>query len=453
MTTLDFLIELGATVVESFIYICTIAKLAGQKYTGKQWYWRVAAGVICDSALVTVMNQIETFSFATIFVVGIILVIYCKLFSRGSILVCLTAVMLSLMVMTAIDGFTFFAAGLVSENPITDSRSFMLLMMPGIVRTLYLAANKGVQLMLYLCFRKRFPDLRRLSAKYTVILLTVSFAALVLECSLLNVVLSDSLLIMQTAILFTFLFAVACVVIVLAASFLSLRYQSEKEQNRLLSTVNALTEENYQKLSVLQKELSKQNHDFTNHVRTLNGLLREEDAAEALRYTEVLLKAPLERTALCKSGNTIIDAVINSKIAEAEELSIEFRFQVNFALPTNISAVDICTILGNQIDNALEACQKVQDEKDRRIDVRIYQQANSVAVFQVSNTVESDPFENNEELKTTKTDSEKLHGLGIQNIRETAEKYQGILENSYQNGKFISSALLYFTSIATEEKS
>ncbi|MCH5352119.1 MAG: sensor histidine kinase, partial [Acutalibacter sp.] len=264
---------------------------------------------------------------------------------------------------------------------------------------------------------------------------------------------SDSLLIMQTAILFTFLFAVACVVIVLAASFLSLRYQSEKEQNRLLSTVNALTEENYQKLSVLQKELSKQNHDFTNHVRTLNGLLREEDAAEALRYTEVLLKAPLERTALCKSGNTIIDAVINSKIAEAEELSIEFRFQVNFALPTNISAVDICTILGNQIDNALEACQKVQDEKDRRIDVRIYQQANSVAVFQVSNTVESDPFENNEELKTTKTDSEKLHGLGIQNIRETAEKYQGILENSYQNGKFISSALLYFTSIATEEKS
>ncbi|MCH5353676.1 MAG: hypothetical protein J1E06_09450, partial [Acutalibacter sp.] len=235
MTTLDFLIELGATVVESFIYICTIAKLAGQKYTGKQWYWRVAAGVICDSALVTVMNQIETFSFATIFVVGIILVIYCKLFSRGSILVCLTAVMLSLMVMTAIDGFTFFAAGLVSENPITDSRSFMLLMMPGIVRTLYLAANKGVQLMLYLCFRKRFPDLRRLSAKYTVILLTVSFAALVLECSLLNVVLSDSLLIMQTAILFTFLFAVACVVIVLAASFLSLRYQSEKEQNTKLN--------------------------------------------------------------------------------------------------------------------------------------------------------------------------------------------------------------------------
>ena len=452
MTTSVFLIELAATALESTGYVGVSARLAGRKYTGKQWYVRILLGMFLYTVLVTALNQIELFSFVTPVFSTLFLTLYLNVTARGSFLVKLTSTIFTTMAMCAVDFTTFFAAGLLSENPITDSRSFMLLMTPSIVRTLYLAANKGIQLILYFCLRKRLPDLRRLPMRYILTLLVVSTVSFVLECSLLNMVLSESLLIMQTAILFTFLFAVACVVIVLAASFLSLRYQSEKEQNRLLSTVNALTEENYQKLSVLQRELSKQNHDFTNHVRTLNELLREDDLPEALRYTEVLLRAPLERTALCKSGNTIIDAVINSKIAEAEELKIDFRFQVNFALPTNISAVDICTILGNQIDNALEACRQVKDPENLRIDVHVYQQANSVAVFQVSNTVESDPFENNEELKTTKTDTEKLHGLGIQNIRETAEKYQGILENSYQNGKFLSSVLLYFTPQASEKK-
>ena len=452
MITPDFLIEIAATTAEAVVIIGVAIRLAGLKYTGKQWYFRMALITLCYVLFVSALNLIEIFSYGTMIAAGLILVLYCRLFCRGSLLVCLTSAILSLLFVSALDFFILFSSGMLLENPVTDARSFMLLMNPGFIRTVYLVADKGLQLILYLCLRRILPELRRLPGRYIWILFAVGSVSLVLECSLTGMVLSESLLIMQTAILFTFLFAVACVVIVLAASFLSLRYQSEKEQNRLLSTVNALTEENYQKLSVLQRELSKQNHDFTNHVRTLNELLREDDLPEALRYTEVLLRAPLERTALCKSGNTIIDAVINSKIAEAEELKIDFRFQVNFALPTNISAVDICTILGNQIDNALEACRQVKDSENRRIDVHVYQQANSVAVFQVSNTVESDPFENNEELKTTKTDTEKLHGLGIQNIRETAEKYQGILENSYQNGKFLSSVLLYFTSPVNAEQ-
>lgn len=114
-------------------------------------------------------------------------------------------------------------------------------------------------------------------------------------------------------------------------------------------------------------------------------------------------------------------------------------------IPTNIAPIDISTILGNQLDNAIEACQKIADSENRQINVHIYQQVGSVAVFQVSNTVVEDPFLHNADLHTTKDNSNSLHGMGLQNIRETAEKYQGILENSYRNGKFISSVLLYFT--------
>lgn len=249
------------------------------------------------------------------------------------------------------------------------------------------------------------------------------------------------------------IFILACIIVLLAVCSISTDYRAEKETNHLLSTVNTLTEKNYQMLSALQKELSKQNHDFTKHVQTIHELIKEDDTKEALRYTYMLLKIPAERAALCKSGNSVIDAIINAKITEAEQKQISFNFQVNFSIPTNIASVDICTILGNQLDNAIEACQKIADSKNRQIDVHVYQQAGSAAVFQVSNTVSEDPFLHNASLKTVKDNLNSLHGLGIQNIRETAEKYQGILENRYQNGRFISSVLLYFTPQVSVENS
>lgn len=405
MTTLNSIIETLATLSEAFAWVAVSLHFSGASKRGDRFWLKILIGGILDALLVYFLNQIELFSFVTPILTLALFALYSFALSREKILVCITSSTITVITMGAIDYILFFFIGMVSENPIIDARTFMALMSPGFPRYLYLAAAKTAQILLAVCVVKKLPSLRKLRTQYTVLLLIVSSAFYVMMVHLVSMILSASILVLQTAVILSLIFILACIIVVLAVCFISTDYRAEKETNHLLSTVNTLTEENYQKLSALQKELSKQNHDFTKHVQTIHGLIEGNDREEALRYTDMLLKVPTERASLCKSGNSVIDAVINSKISEAAQKQIGFHFQVNFSIPTNIASVDICTILGNQLDNAIEACQKIADSENRQINVHIYQQVGSVAVFQVSNTVVEDPFLHNADLHTTKDNS------------------------------------------------
>lgn len=452
MTILNSIIEFFATLSEAFAWVTVSVHFSGVK-RNKVRQWLIAMGGILYAALIAFLNTINIFSFVTQLIAYLFLSFFPFFIMRKSFLRCTASAALTMLIMVSIDYILFFLFGIISENPIIDTRTFMVLMSPGIPRYLYLITAKSAQILLAVCVVKKLPSLEKLRTKYTALLLIVSGASYFMMSYLVSMILSSSILVLQTAVILSLIFILACIIVLLAVCSISTDYRAEKETNHLLSTVNTLTEKNYQMLSALQKELSKQNHDFTKHVQTIHGLIKENDTKEALRYTYMLLKIPAERAALCKSGNSVIDAIINAKITEAEQKQISFNFQVNFSIPTNIASVDICTILGNQLDNATEACQKIADSKNRQINVHVYQQAGSAAVFQVSNTVSEDPFLHNASLKTVKDNLNSLHGLGIQNIRETAEKYQGILENRYQNGRFISSVLLYFTPQVSVENS
>lgn len=449
MNLINFAIELAATLSEAFTWVA-IALHFSNSLKREEPVWRpILIGGLIDALLVSLLNQIQLFSFmtsvATMACIAAFSFLWGGEWSKRKLLISLSATVVTVTAMASTDYILFFLFGLMTENPVIDSRTFMALMSPGLPRYLYLLTAKLGQILLAVLVIRSLPTMHKMPVPYLAALLFVGTAFYVLICYLVSMILSASILIMQTAVILSLIFILVGIIGLLAVCFISTDYRVEKETNQLLSTVNALTEENYRKLSALQKELSKQNHDFAKHVRTIASLLNNQDTEEALRYVDELLKVPSQRAALCKSGNSVIDAIINSKITEAEERQIDFRFQVNFALPTNITSVDICTILGNQLDNAMEACLKIEKKENRRIDIHIYQQLTSVAVFQVSNSVAEDPFLNNADLRSTKDDSDRLHGLGIQNIRETAEKYHGILENSYQNGKFTSSVLVYYT--------
>lgn len=451
MNILYSIIEIVATLSEAVAWITVILCFTDTKNAKTELAKKIALGSVFYTLFVSLLNQINIFSFLTAFLVMAFLALYSFFWNRDKILICITSTVIVVTAMASIDYILFFLFGLITENPVIDTRTFMTLMSPGLTRCLYLLTTKTLQIFLAFILIGKLPPLKKLRTKHVILLLIACSTFYFMMTYLVSLILSASILVLQTAVILSIIFIFVSIIVLLAVCFISTDYRVEKETNQLLSTVNALTEENYRKLSALQKELSKQNHDFSKHLRTIASLLNNQDTEEALRYVDELLKVPSQRAALCKSGNSVIDAIINSKITEAEEHQIDFRFQVNFALPTNITSVDICTILGNQLDNAMEACLKIEKKENRRIDVHIYQQLTSVVVFQVSNSVAEDPFLNNADLRSTKYNPDRLHGLGIQNIRETAEKYQGILENSYQNGRFTSSVLICFTPTLEKE--
>ena len=164
----------------------------------------------------------------------------------------------------------------------------------------------------------------------------------------------------------------------------------------------------------------------------------------AQEYISQLLSATYKNTPRCRSGNDVIDAIVNCKAAEAEEKKIAFTFSVHLTSAIYIPSIVLCAVLSNQLDNALEASQKIAKEQERYVKVVIEQKGNFLS-FHVENRTDRDPFDSTGSLPSTKTDPALVHGLGIQNITETVEKHLGTLENSYHDHVFISFAVMQNT--------
>ena len=122
-----------------------------------------------------------------------------------------------------------------------------------------------------------------------------------------------------------------------------------------------------------------------------------------------------------------------------EVLGIRSNVQVEFPKNTNILARDICTILSNLLDNAIEATQFVEEPDVIELTIR---RVNYMLLIKVSNSCIQDR-EFIEYPETTK-ENKKMHGWGIPSVKETVEKYNGTLKLAKDNGRFIVSAMLCF---------
>lgn len=114
-----------------------------------------------------------------------------------------------------------------------------------------------------------------------------------------------------------------------------------------------------------------------------------------------LLKTSYHQATQCHSGNDIVDAIINSKLAEAQVKNIQFTYMANLHIPVKIDPVDLCGVLANQLENAFEACIQISDPAKRIVHAEI-KQVQSFVILRVENTVLSDPFADNPNLYSTK---------------------------------------------------
>ena len=180
-------------------------------------------------------------------------------------------------------------------------------------------------------------------------------------------------------------------------------------------------------------------HDFHHHLAVIDSLAQREKPAQISEYVHSIMDTSFLSAPLCRCGNDIIDAVINTKLREAEQKEITLDFRIILKDLSAFEQADICAILSNQIENAFEACEAVPPEKRVQIDIR---QRENFVLFKVTNLVASDPFLHNASLTSTKTGDGAVHGLGLRNMQDIAEKYSGSLKNEYVDGRFTSTVLI-----------
>lgn len=220
------------------------------------------------------------------------------------------------------------------------------------------------------------------------------------------------------------------------------QYEVEKELARLKTEQAELLERDYTTLNNAYAINAKLFHDFHNHIGLLRNLLSHSKSEEAMQYLDEL-KAPVqEMTETVWTGDETVDYIINSKAVTAKEHNIQYQVQVEFPHHTNLRSVDLCAILGNLLDNALEAAAQIPEKEERFIRLTI-RRINQMIIIKAENSFCSPPVSQDGVLTTSKGKN-GLHGWGLKSAQTAAEKYDGTVQTSYKDNVFKAVATLSY---------
>lgn len=431
--------ELFATFTEGLLVLSVSSSMCGEKYKTKTHYILVLLFTVIYTALITYMNTLQTFSFTTITLAVLYSFAVLFILSPGKLLLKAASTMVTWFFMHALDYTVFYSLIMIIGRTLILSDGIALFMSHGWARILFGLTDRFLQITIFLLFRKLYSKLKALDNKNTFSLFFISTISFVLIQGLTALIFTDSAKTMQIVVVLSFIFIILCLIAVIVAIYINSKHQKEKRESELMSLSNEMMERNFAELQNSQNAIHQQVHDFKNHIRTISGLIDSDVSAK--KYIEDLLSVSYTQAQYCHSNNDIINSIINCKVIDAKTQNIPFEHRVNLYEPLYLSSVDICAILANQIDNALESCVKIQDADKRFVRVEIWQKE-SFVFFKVTNATNENPFNSKHKLVSTKSNKDGLHGFGIKNISRAVSAYGGILENEYKDGQFISTAMV-----------
>lgn len=434
-----YLMELSATFTEGIMALSACAKMSKEKFSRKKNALLILGFTVFYTVFVTLMNEWKVFSFVTILVCIFYTFFITKFLSKGSWLLTATSTMISWFSLHAIDYLIFYCFLMIAGHSLDITKCVDSVMLSGNMRAAFLAIDKITEIIIFIVCRKLYGKLRLLDNKYLAVIFLITCGSYIIMSVITAFIMSSTIWIIQTTVIFALVFIVMSFISAIFASALSSKYQAERRESEMMAVTNAMMEKNFKQTQAAQTAVRQQVHDFKNHLRTVSGMLEADSPAK--KYIDDLLSVSYGQAQYCHSSSEVINSIINCKINDAKLEGIPFEHYVMLSSPVYISSVDICAILANQIDNALEACKKIPSDSDRYIKVKIWQKE-SFIFFKVTNTSIKNPFGKNGELISSKSNAGDKHGFGVKNILKTVNRYGGTLKNEYHDGCFTSAAML-----------
>lgn len=180
------------------------------------------------------------------------------------------------------------------------------------------------------------------------------------------------------------------------------------------------------------EELKRFRHDVKNHFLAIEQLIKLNKNEQALKYLSNITYRLDSTVGYSTTSNIEIDSIINYKLSIAANENIHVSSNISIPQNFDFNADDFVTILGNLLDNAKEACEKIQNNKFIKIDMK-YDRGS--LIISVINSFDGKPNVHDNRYLTTKSNIE-LHGIGIRSIKKTVEKYDGFLTISHTDKEF-----------------
>ncbi len=192
-----------------------------------------------------------------------------------------------------------------------------------------------------------------------------------------------------------------------------------------------LMEHSYGEIREIYMDMRGWRHDYHNHMQVMKAQLSMGNLDGVRTYLDELERELDRIDTVVRSGNLMVDAILNSKLTLARRQKIAVNCKVKVPEQIGVEDVDLCVILGNLLENALEAC--AQTEEPNRF-LRIYMTVNGSQLYlSVQNSAREEPDFNQRNYITRKRGN---HGLGMKRVQAAVDKYDGYLNLANEPGIF-----------------
>ena len=199
----------------------------------------------------------------------------------------------------------------------------------------------------------------------------------------------------------------------------------KKSKLALLQKENELYSRQCEIMQSSTEDLQAFRHDMSNQLIILNHLLEEGKDEEARRQLDQLSRFIKGKVIYSTSGNIIIDGLVNYKLQSVASENIKVETEIVVPKQLNIDIADFVTLLGNLLDNALEALKKV-DREQRILTIKIMFSQERL-IGRITNTYCGEIYLKDDKILTSKKEKQK-HGYGLSNVEKIIKKYNGYLK-------------------------
>lgn len=424
MITFYWIVEYLGSFIDTLMCCMFCGIFIGEK--NNEYRRRIFVYSLIGALIIVCINAIKIVSFISslMFMIMYIIIqwlIYGEQKKRAVFLVFLYG-----MTITAVEFVVIYVALFLTHQRTIEEQS------P--TRYIGMVISKVILVTVIMIIDKIVSKRRIISGKYAAIIGCVAFFIFASNFSIIYLGLKqqDS----NVALISTIFFVAAMILGVLLLYFilkLADSYEKQKNielvemQNRMLSKSLEDTERAFD----LWRESI---HNYKNNIITLAQLTEQGKTAEVKEYLKDEIQQLGIKMNYAMTGNKVIDAVLATKKNSAEHKGINFYANGNIPDKCVIDDIDFTNIIGNLLDNAIEAAEKVENGN---VSIVIKPQKKFI-IIKVKNSYDGNK---NNELKTTKKDKE-YHGIGLKSIKRIVEKYQGEFELEFKEKEVEATALL-----------
>lgn len=217
-----------------------------------------------------------------------------------------------------------------------------------------------------------------------------------------------------------------------------MKFFSKRVDRQIASYQQELIETHYREVDNMYRQIRGWRHDYRNHIQTMKAYAVREDWNAICRYLDLLDDDLTTVDTVIKTGNPMTDSILNSKISLAKAKNIPVVADAHIPVKLKSSEIDLCCIIGNLFDNAIEASLPLPQEQRQ---IRVYMDMKGSQLY-ISFTNFTATKKLNKVGNLFKTSKGEGHGFGLVRIDAIVERLEGYISRNSEDGAFTTEILL-----------